>query len=125
MQEIQVESLDWDDPLEKEMATHFSILAWRIPWAEEPGGLHPWGCKELDTSEQLNHHPNLQTSLMNHWLHGHLQLQNILGNPSLSLLFRLKQKHCHTQPKQKIGECTLREQWFSKRGLQTSTVSIT
>ena len=39
MQETWVRSLSWDDPLEKEMATHFSILAWRIPWTEEPGGL--------------------------------------------------------------------------------------
>ena len=37
--ETQVRSLGWEDPLEKEMATHSSILAWRIPWAEEPGGL--------------------------------------------------------------------------------------
>ena len=35
-------------------ATHFSILAWRIPWTVEPGGLHsPWGCKELDMTERL------------------------------------------------------------------------
>ena len=39
MQETQVQSLGWEDPLEKEMATHFSILTWRIPWTEEPGGL--------------------------------------------------------------------------------------
>ena len=39
MQEIQVQSLGWDDPLEEEMATHSSILAWRVPWTEEPGGL--------------------------------------------------------------------------------------
>jgi len=39
MQETQVHSLGWEDPLEKEMATHSSILAWRIPWTEEPGGL--------------------------------------------------------------------------------------
>ena len=38
-QETQVRSLGWEDPLEKEMATHFSILAWRIPWTDEPGGL--------------------------------------------------------------------------------------
>ena len=35
------------------MATHFSIVAWRIPWTEEPGGLHPWGLEELDTTERL------------------------------------------------------------------------
>ena len=39
MWETQVRSLSWEDPLEKEMATHSSILAWRIPWTEEPGGL--------------------------------------------------------------------------------------
>ena len=41
--ETQVQSLGWEDPLEKEMATHSSTLAWKIPWTEEPG---PWGCKE-------------------------------------------------------------------------------
>ena len=39
IQETQVQSLSQEDPLEKEMATHSSILAWRIPWTEEPGGL--------------------------------------------------------------------------------------
>ena len=40
MREAQVRSLGWEDPREKEMATHSSILAWRIPWTEEPAGLH-------------------------------------------------------------------------------------
>ena len=50
MQETQVQSLDRKDPLEKEMATHSSILAWRIPWTEEPGERNQelWGLKELD-----------------------------------------------------------------------------
>ena len=39
MQETWVQSLGWEDPLEREMATHSSILAWEIPWTEEPGGL--------------------------------------------------------------------------------------
>ena len=58
MWETCVRSLGQEDPLEKEMATHSSILAWRIPWTEEPGGLHysPWGCKESDTTEQLHFH---------------------------------------------------------------------
>ena len=52
--EIWVRSLGWEDPLEKGTATHSSILAWRIPWTEEPGGLYnPWGYKELDTTELL------------------------------------------------------------------------
>ena len=53
MQETRVPSLDQEDPLEKGMATHYSILAWRIPWAEEHGGLSPRGRKESDTNEQL------------------------------------------------------------------------
>ena len=43
VRETQVRSLGWEDPLEKEMATHSSILAWRIPWTEEPGGLQSMG----------------------------------------------------------------------------------
>ena len=43
MRETLVPSLGWEDPLEKGMATHFSILAWRIPWTEEPGGLQSMG----------------------------------------------------------------------------------
>ena len=43
MQEMQVRSLDWEDALEKEMATHSSILAWRIPWTEKPDGLQSMG----------------------------------------------------------------------------------
>ena len=52
--ETQFRSLGWEDALEKEMATHSSILAWRIPGAGQPGGLHsPWGPKELDMTEWL------------------------------------------------------------------------
>ena len=47
MQETWVRSLGWEDPLEKEMATHSSILAWRIPWTEEPGGLQSTGLQRV------------------------------------------------------------------------------
>ena len=50
-QETLVQSLGWEDPLEKEMATHSSILAWKISWIEEPGGLQFMGCKDSDTTE--------------------------------------------------------------------------
>ena len=50
MQEMQVQSLDWEDPLEKEMATHSSILAWEIPCTEESGGLQSTGLQESDTT---------------------------------------------------------------------------
>ena len=53
MQETWVRSLDQEDPLEKGKATHSSILAWRIAWIEEPGGLQLWGHEESDTTKQL------------------------------------------------------------------------
>ena len=59
MQETQIQSLGQEDPLEKGMATHSSILAWRFPWIEEPGRL--WGCKVLDTTEQLSVHTHTHT----------------------------------------------------------------
>ena len=49
LQETWVQSLVWDDPLEEGMATHSSILAWRVPWKEEPGGLQIHGV--VDTTE--------------------------------------------------------------------------
>ena len=56
MWETWVRSLVREDPLEKEMATHSSTLAWRIPWMEELGGLQPTFCKESDMTEQLHFH---------------------------------------------------------------------
>ena len=47
MQETQVQSLGWEDPLEKEMATHSNILAWKIPWMEEPGRLQSTGLQKV------------------------------------------------------------------------------
>ena len=55
MQETQVQSLlDWEDPLEKEMVTHSSFLAWEIPWTEEPGRLQSMGLQKLDTTYRLS-----------------------------------------------------------------------
>ena len=56
VREMWVWSLGWDYPMEEEMATHSSILAWRSPRTEEPGGYSPWGHKESDTIERLNTH---------------------------------------------------------------------
>ena len=55
--ETQIRSLGWEDPLEKGMATHLSILSWRIPWTEEPGRLQSTRSKELDRTEQLTLFP--------------------------------------------------------------------
>ena len=56
MRKTRVQSLGWEDLLEKEMATHSSILAWKIPWTEEPGRLQSvcGGHKESDTTERLH-----------------------------------------------------------------------
>ena len=54
MWETWVQSLGWEDLLEKEMATHFSILAWKISWPEEPGRLQSRGSQKSDTTEQLS-----------------------------------------------------------------------
>ena len=55
VQKTWVRSLGREDFLKKCMATHSSILAWRIPWTENSGGYSPWGCKELDTSKATSH----------------------------------------------------------------------
>ena len=54
IQETQLQSLGWEDRLEKEMATHSRILAWRTPWTDETGGLYsPCGCRDLDMAEHV------------------------------------------------------------------------
>ena len=54
MRETRVQSLGREDLLEKEMATYSSILAWKIPWMEEPVGYSPWGRKESDLTERFH-----------------------------------------------------------------------
>ena len=56
IQETQVQFLDWEDPLQLEMAIYSSILAWEIPWTEESGELQSMGSQESDTTERLKHH---------------------------------------------------------------------
>ena len=80
MQEIWVRPLCWDDALEEEMATHSSILAWRIPWTEEPGGLQSMG-SQRDSTAQTCAHTHAHT-------HTHTQSQSALAlNLQESLTF--------------------------------------
>ena len=58
MQETWVQSLGQEDPPEKEMATHSSILSWRIPWTEEPGRLQSMGPQQSDMTWSLSHYYN-------------------------------------------------------------------
>ena len=64
MQETQVRSLGWEDPLEKEMALCFSMLAWRIPWTEEPGGLQSMGLQRV-RHDSFSERLTLSLSLLN------------------------------------------------------------
>ena len=54
MQEVQVPSLGGDSPLEEGVTPHSSILAWSIPWTQEPGRYSPWGPRELDVTERIS-----------------------------------------------------------------------
>ena len=81
MEETWVWSLDQEDPLEKGMATHTSILAWKVPWTEEPGGLQSMGYKESDRSEWLIH-----THSLSHVLHSLISYSK-LREWTLLLLF--------------------------------------
>ena len=61
MQETQIQSLGWEDPLEKGMAIHASILAWRIPWTKEPGGLQSMASQRVRhdlVTKQQQHMPD-------------------------------------------------------------------
>ena len=69
MLETWVQWLGQEDPLEKGMATHSSILAWQIPWTEEPGRLY--SCKELDMTEQLTLSHNRKLTVLNYTIHWH------------------------------------------------------
>ena len=60
MWEIQVQSLGWKDPLEKEMTTHSSVLAWEIPWTEQPGGLQSMGSQRVGHDLATKQHDNIK-----------------------------------------------------------------
>ena len=81
MQETRVRSLDREDPLEKEMATHSSTLAWRIPWTEEPGRLR----KESDMTERL--HKGHFKRLQRFCKFANLFLTTVIRNATEDLLF--------------------------------------
>ena len=98
MQETRVQPLGWEDALEKEMATHSSILAWRIPGTEEPGGLQSMWSQELDMIEQLSTLAHLlsvspQGPRALNWQCVNLIFQ-ITSNVKISLFSRWWFSHC-------------------------------
>ena len=93
MQETQVQALGGEVPLEKEMATHSSILAWKIPWTEEPGGLQsmgysPWGRRRVEP-DLVTEHACQRLSLSTMVLNKTLCPQSLCSLPVSELLWRL------------------------------------
>ena len=78
MWETWVWSLGWEDPLEEGMATHSSILAWRIPWTEEPGGLQSTGSQRVGHDWAPKHSTEWEKVLAGHISDKRLYIQNIL-----------------------------------------------
>jgi len=87
--ETWIQSLGWEDPPDKEMATHSSILAWRIPWTEEPSGLqslgsqvvgHDWGTSLSLSSQRRQEEETREDEMVgwHHWLNGH-EFEQALG----------------------------------------------
>ena len=88
IQDTGVWSLGWEDPLEKKMESHFSILAWRIPWMKSLAGYSSWGHKELDLTEWLTPHTNQFSTI---WFSSDTiwrqqQMPQVKGSVSLSPL---------------------------------------
>ena len=84
MQETRIQYLGWEDLLEEGMATHSSILAWKTPWTEEPGGLHSIGHKELDRTEVTEHthtHTHIRAHTHTHTHFGLSQVVLVVKNP--------------------------------------------
>ena len=69
MQETQVQSLGWEDLLEKEMATHSTILAWKIPWTEEPDRLQSMELQKSNMTEQLHFLSFFSIGYTSPWCH--------------------------------------------------------
>ena len=89
IQEMRVQSLGWEDPLEKKMATHSGILAWKIPSTQKPG-YSQWDCKELDLTERRSTHTALR-SLQVHWRCGVFKCTG--GSSSLDVMVTLEMQN--------------------------------
>ena len=79
MQDTWVQTLGWEDPLEKGMVTHSSILAWRIPWTEEPGGLQTMGLQRVRHNRATN--TSLLASLVTQTVKNQPAMQEIGFSP--------------------------------------------
>ena len=108
MKETWVQSLGWEDPLEKEMATHSSILAWRIPWTEEPDRLHsPRGCRRVRhdlVTKQQQMKGIFPSNYLSRWESQNLSLlsQNGKGRGPGNLVFWVHNGNCSSATRGRI-----------------------
>ena len=120
MQETWVQSLGQEDSLEKEMATHYSTLAWKIPWTEELGaGYCPWGCKESGTTERLHFHCQLKPCPdCSDWLTAGYMTSAYPIRVSIRTCPRTNRKSLYLPP------TVFWLQWLVQKGHMTSTCPI-
>ena len=90
MQEMEVQSLGWEDLLENEMATHSSIFAWEIPWAEEPGGLQSMGSQRVGHNLATQQQQKQYQGQHGTWLS--VPYQRRASRPPMGLLFQPSSK---------------------------------
>ena len=94
-EEMLVWSLGWEDPLEEGMAPHSSILAWRIPWTEEPGGLQSIGPKALDTTDATHHSTHSTNTVLYSKLEIGKEWQKVQLMVENSLIFQVTRTSRH------------------------------
>ena len=105
MQETWVQSLSWEDSLKKEMATHSTILAWRIPWIEKLDRLQSMGSQESDTTERLNHHQQRMLSQKERRTCNKYCSQDANQEAGVIIKIQGKQFHSNELDKNKTSAC--------------------
>ena len=105
MQETWVRYLGWEDPLEKEMATHSSTLAWKIPWREEPGRLQSMGSQRSDMTERLHSLFFLFSAFSSRNTDSHLISSPVMSNRHLKFNIQIKDLDFHNPASS--TDCTL------------------
>ena len=132
MQEIWIQSLGWEYPLEEGMATHSSSLAWRIPWTEEPGGLqsmelhrigHVWAHNRILQSLAVISTPGEHLAMLNHFLYSRKGVQ--LASSEESPGMRLNIPQCTGPPHNKELSSPQCKQWQSSESLHSCFLKAT
>ena len=123
VRETRVRSLGQEDPLEERMATHSSVLAWRVPWTQELAGYSPRGCKESVTTERHTHTVYCKSNISFHLdsaaggggppshTHAHTRNSTAVESVLRPLLWVCNDVHTSKRPPGRHGSCILSRQW--------------